>query len=95
MPKFQTLSQNIFDERAKVAINKTPIRKEISIKDVEIINDTTLKLEDHQIKMNRDAFKGICKIVGLPVGFDKTFTASFGDKARQQLINRLKVAVQA
>ena len=79
MPKFETLSQNIFDERAKTAINKTPIRKEISIKDVEIINDTTLKLDDHQIKMNKDAFKGICKIVGLPVGFDKTFTASFGD----------------
>jgi hypothetical protein len=95
MPKFETLSQNIFDERAKTAISKTPIRKEISIKDVEIINDTTLRLEDHQIKMNKEAFKGICKIVGLPVGFDKTFTASFGDKARQQLINRLKVAVQA
>ena len=95
MPKFQTLSQDIFDERAKTAINKTPIRKEVSIKDIEIINDTTLKLEDYQIKMNKDAFKGICKIVGLPVGFDKTFTSSFGDKARQQLINRLKVAVQA
>ena len=95
MPKFETLSQNVFDERAKRAISKTPIRKEISIKDVEILNDTTMKLEDHQIKMNKEAFKGICKIVGLPVGFDKTFTSSFGDKARQQLINRLKVAVQA
>lgn len=95
MPKFETLSQHIFDERAKIALSKTPIRKEVSIKDVEIINDTTLKLESHQIKMNKDAFKGICKIVGLPVGFDKTFTASFGDKARQQLVNRLKVAAQA
>jgi len=35
MPKFETLSQNIFDERARTAISKTPIRKEISIKDVE------------------------------------------------------------
>ncbi len=69
MPKFQTLSQNIFDERARTAITKTPIRKEISIKDVEILNDTTLKLEDHQIKMNKDAFKGICKIVGLDAVF--------------------------
>ena len=95
MPKFETLSQQAFDDKAKIAVNKTPIRKEVSIKDIEIINDTTLKLEDHQIKINRDAFKGICKVVGLPVGFDKTFTTSFGDKARQQLINRLKVAVQA
>lgn len=95
MPKFETLSQNVFDERAKRAIDKTPIRKEISIKDVEILNDTTMKFEDHKIKMNKEAFKGICKIVGLPVGFDKTFTSSFGDKARQQLINRLKIAVQA
>ena len=95
MSKFQTLSQSIFEEKTKTAIAKTPIRKEVSIKDVEILNDTTLKLDDHQIKMNKEAFKGICKIVGLPVGFDKTFTSSFGDKARQQLINRLKVAVQA
>ena len=59
MPKFETLSQQAFDDKAKIAVNKTPIRKEVSIKDIEIINDTTLKLEDHQIRINRDAFKGI------------------------------------
>jgi hypothetical protein len=95
MAQFTTISQSLYDEKSKVALNKTPIRKEVSLKDVEIIKSDTLKLGDQQIRMNKDAFKSICKAVGLPIGFDKTFTTAFGDKARQQLVNRLKTAVQA
>ena len=67
----------------------------MSLKDVEVIKNDILKLGERHIKMNSDAFRGICKIVGLPVGFDKTFASAFGDKARQALVNRLKVAIQA
>ena len=95
MKKFETISQSLFDQRSAEAISKTPIRKEVSLKDIEIIKPNTLKVEDKLIRMNSDAFKGICKVVGLPVGFDKTFSSAFGDKARQALVNRLKVAVQA
>lgn len=90
-----TLSQSIFDARAKEAIDRTPIRKEVSLKDVEVVKDDLLRVGDTNIHMSGDAFKGVCKIVGLPVGFDKTFSSAFGDKARQALVNRLKVAVQA
>ena len=95
MAKFETISQSLFDSRAKEAILRTPLRKEVNLKDVEIIKNNVLRLGDKQIRMSNDAFKGICKIVGLPVGFDKTFSSAFGDKARQALVNRLKVAVQA
>ena len=95
MSKFETISQSLFDSRSKEAILRTPLRKEVNLKDVEIIKNNVLRLGDKQIKMTPDAFKGICKIVGLPVGFDKTFSSAFGDKARQALVNRLKVAVQA
>ena len=95
MKKFETISQSLFDQRSAEAILKTPIRKEVSLKDIEIVKPNTLKVENKLIRMNSDAFKGICKVVGLPVGFDKTFSSAFGDKARQALVNRLKVAVQA
>lgn len=95
MPKYQTISQSLFDSKAKEAILKTPIRREVNLKDIEIVKNDVLRLEDRNIKMNTEAFKGICKIVGLPVGFDKTFSSAFGDKARQALVNRLKIAVQA
>ena len=71
------------------------MRREFGLKDLEVINDQTLALDGKQVGMNRDAFKGLCKIVGLPTGFDKTFSSAFGDKARQQLVNRLKIAAQA
>lgn len=95
MRKFETLSSSAFDARVKDAIASSPIRKEVSLKDIEIIKNNVLKYQDKQIVMEPVAFKGLCKIVGLPTGFDKTFSEAFGDKARQQLVNRLKVAVQA
>lgn len=93
--KFATLSQELFESKSKLAIEQNPIRKEVSLKDVEVVKDNLLRVGDTNIPMSSDAFKGVCKAVGLPVGFDKTFSAAFGDKARQSLINRLKVAVQA
>ena len=95
MAQYQTISQSLYQSKSAEAIQKTPIRKEISLKDIEIIKPNVLKVDNKLIKMNKDAFKGICKVVGLPVGFDKTFSSAFGDKARQALVNRLKVAVQA
>ena len=93
--KFATLSQELFESKSKLAIDQNPIRKEVSLKEVEVVKDNLLRVGDTNIPMSSDAFKGICKSVGLPVGFDKTFAAAFGDKARQSLINRLKGAVQA
>lgn len=93
--KFETISQHVFDQKSKEAVDKNPLRKEYSFKNLEVIDPSTLSLEGRKIGMSKDAFKGICKLVGLPSAFDKTFSEAFGDKARQQLINRLKVAAQA
>lgn len=95
MSKLVTLSQSIFDAKAAEAVAKNPIRKEVPLKSIEILNSGQMTVDGVRIGMNRDAFKAICKIVGLPVGFDKTFSSAFGDKARQALVNRLKTATQA
>jgi hypothetical protein len=95
MTKFTTLSQKAFDNKVKYAIAKTPIRKEVGLKEIEVISHDVLKVSGVQIPMTKSAFKSVCKSVGLPIGFDKTFTSTFGDKARQQLVNKLKLAVQA
>jgi hypothetical protein len=95
MSKFTTLSQKAFDDKAKLAISRTPIRKEVSLKEIEVISHEILNVGGVKIPMTQPAFKSVCKAVGLPVGFDKTFTSTFGDKARQQLVNKLKLAVQA
>jgi hypothetical protein len=95
MPKYTTISQSEFDTKARLAIALQPIRKEVSLKNIEVVGANILKVEDQLIPMSDQAFKDTCKAVGLPVSFDKSFTNSFGDKARQQLINRLKIAKSA
>lgn len=95
MSKYTTLSAQAFEQKTKLAIARTPLRKEVSLKDIEVISDKVLKVSGRQIAMTKPAFKSVCKSVGLPIGFDKTFTNTFGEKARQQLVNKLKLAVQA
>jgi hypothetical protein len=95
MPSYQTISHSLFEQRSKEAMDKTPTRKEFNLKNIEVVNDKTLSINGKQVEMTKDAFKGLCKTVGLPVGFDKTFSQAFGDKARQQLVNKLKIASQA
>ena len=95
MSKLVTISQSLFDAKAAEAVSRNPIRKEVPLKSIEILKNDQMMVDGVRIGMNSDAFKGICKIVGLPVGFDKTFSSAFGDKARQALVNRLKTATQA
>ena len=93
--KYTTLSQDVFDTTAKLAIDRQPIRKEVSLKSLEIVNDKTMSVDGLHIPMSHQAFKDVIKAVGLPVTFDKSFTGAFGEKARQQLINRLKSSMAA
>ena len=93
--KYTTLSQDVFNSTAKKAIEIQPIRKEVSLKNLEVVNDKTIAVEGMQIPMSNQAFKDTIKAVGLPVTFDKSFTGAFGEKARQQLINRLKSSMAA
>ena len=92
MKKFETISSTHFEVQSKKAIDNQPLRKEVSLKTIQVLHDDVLSIEGRPVKMHSGAFKDLCKIVGLPVGFDKTFTGTFGDKARQALINRLKTA---
>ena len=95
MAKFTTLSQEEFSKQAKLAESRQPLRKEISLKDVDVVSEDILKVNGHMISMTNDAFRQFSKIVGLPVGFDRSFTDKFGTKARQKLMNRLKTATAA
>jgi len=92
MPKYTTISQSEYDRMSDLAIKNQPIRKQVALRDLEVASDSVLKYQGRFIGMSSQAFKDICKIVGLPVQFNNTFKENFGEKARQQLINRLKVA---
>jgi len=95
MPKFNTLSQEEFTRKKDISIKNQPVRSEVAMKDVEVVTSDLLRVKGHLVPMSSDAFKQLGKIVGLPVGFDKSFTDKFGTKARQKLVSRLKSATAA
>lgn len=93
--KYTTISQELFDSTARQAIESQPIRKEVPLRNLEILSDRIMTVEGAHIPMSSQAFKDVIKAVGLPVTFDRSFTGAFGEKARQQLINRLKSSMTA
>lgn len=92
MSKFQTISQSVYDSSSAEALRNQPIRKELPLSSLEVVKEDVLKVNGKFISMTEKAFKDLCKIVGLPINFNKQFKENFGDRARGQLINRLKVA---
>ena len=95
MKKFETISQDVWDTKAKEALEKQPLRKEISLRELQLVHSDTLAVAGKPVRMTQQAFKDLCKMVGLPIGFDKTFTGTFGEGARQQLVNKLKIVAAA
>jgi hypothetical protein len=49
MPKYTTISQTEFDTKARLAIALQPIRKEVSLKNIEVVGANILKVEDQLI----------------------------------------------
>lgn len=90
--KLETISQSEYERRSKIAIENQPIRKEVSLRDIEVVKDGVLSYKGSFIGLSENALKDLCKIVGLPMGFEKTFTKNFGENARKQLLSKLKVA---
>jgi hypothetical protein len=95
MSQIITLSNQQIEEFKKNSVEATPLRKTISLKDLEVVQDNIVKIQGRHITMSESALKDLLKLMNIPVKFDKDFKSSFGDKARAQLINRMRGALAA
>lgn len=92
---FENISQAEYNKRSEIALVHQPIRKEVSLQDIEVPREGVLVYKGNSLSLAEAAFKDLCKIVGLPIGFEKSFTKNFGEKARGMLISKLKIAAAA
>ena len=95
MSQVITLSNQEIEAFKKEAVEATPLRKTISVKDLEVVQENILKIQGRHITMTEAAFKDLLKLMNIPVKFDQEFKKSFGDKARAQLVNRMRGALAA
>lgn len=92
MHKLTTLSQNIFSERAANAIEKQPVRRQVFLAELDLLDDEKIAYKGSTIKMTKSAFGDLLKVLKIPQAFIKRFGELMTDRpeAKRQFINNIK-----
>ena len=77
MPQIQTLSQTAIDGRKAETRNSQSLRKTVAIRDIQLINDTTIEYQGKRLEITKDAFKGLMKMIGMSQTFASKFEKLF------------------
>ena len=71
MPQIQTLSNEVIKNRKAETLNSQSLRKTVAIRDINLVNDTTVEYQGKRLEMTKDAFKGLIKMIGMSQTFTK------------------------
>jgi hypothetical protein len=93
--KLTTLSQAVFDQKANLAVAKQPIRKQVALSSLELVNKETISVDGTPIEMSSSAFKDFIELLRIPKAFLSRFSNSFGEDGAGLLLNRLRTAIAA
>lgn len=92
MANIVTLGTAAYETAKKQALNAELIRKEISLSEFNVINNTTIEIDGKQIEVSRHAFNKILSRLRIPKAFAKRFSEGFGEDGLRQLISMMKTA---
>ncbi len=93
MPQIQTLSNEIITNRKAETRNSQSLRKTVAIREINLINDTTIEYQGKRLEITKEAFKGLMKMIGMSQTFAKKFENLFNPEAKAQFINTMKNAM--
>ena len=91
--KLTSISQDLFDKRVIVGINSQPIRRTVSVGDIKIVDTNVIEWNGTPIKMTESAFNQLCKIIGVPVQFNKTVNSLFNEEQHIKFLNNVRNAL--
>jgi|TARA_B110000240_G_scaffold50772_1_gene58057 hypothetical protein len=95
MPQIQTLSSTEVDNRKAITRNSQSLRKTVAIRDIQLINDTTIEYQGKRLEITKDAFKGLMKMIGMSQSFAKQFEKLFNTETKAKFINQMKNAMSS
>jgi len=87
-----TISNQVFEQKAKEAIASSPLRKEMLLTDIELIDKEAVSINGKRVSITSQAFKDLIELLGLPKAFLGRFGEVFGEDNLQTFINRMRVA---
>ena len=88
-----TLSQNAIESRKLETLNAQALRRTVAAREIEIIDENTILYNGTQIKISKNAFKSLMKMIGMSQTFIKKFEKLFNPKTKAQFINTMKNAM--
>ena len=59
MSVLTTLSATEIDNRKAMTRNSQSLRKTVAVRDINLINDTTIEYQGKRLEITKDAFKGL------------------------------------
>lgn len=89
----QTLANNLIESRKAETLNAQPIRKTIAVRELDIVNDSTVEYNGHRLAMTGTAFKQLISMLGMSQTFAKRFEKLFDADVKARFINQMKNAM--
>jgi hypothetical protein len=88
-----TLSNQLVEQKKAETLNAQALRKVVSFREINLIDESTIEYQGHRINITKDAFKSLLKLLGMSQQFAKKFETLFTPEAKSQFINRMKDAM--
>ena len=88
-----TLSNQLVEQKKVETLNAQALRKVVSFREINLIDESTIEYQGHRINITKDAFKSLLKLLGMSQQFAKKFETLFTPEAKSQFINRMKDAM--
>ena len=90
-----TLSSSEIQNRKAETRNSQSIRKTVSVREINLVNDTTIEFQGKRLEITKDAFKSLMKLIGMSATFAKKFEGLFNTETKAKFVNQMKNAMAA
>ena len=90
MKELTTLSGTVFEQKKAEAIRNEVMRKELSLSEFNVIDNTHIEVDGVKIELTPFAFKRLLGRLRIPTAFAKRFSEGFGSDGLKQLVQMMK-----
>ena len=90
MANLTTLGTTAFNQKKEEAIRNEVMRKEISLSEFNVIDNTHIEVDGVKIELTPFAFKRLLGRLRIPTAFAKRFSEGFGNDGLKQLVTMMK-----
>jgi hypothetical protein len=88
-----TLGSAAIENKKKETLNAQNLRKQVAFRDIELVDDKTIRYEGRLVEITDDALKSLLKMIGMSQTFATKFGELFTPEAKTQFINSMKNAM--